>query len=711
MDEKFFVPLQYKQAKMEKIDFLTELDKEFETATRNIEQMEANGPEIFNHTLNDQQKLTINALRERDYFLNYSETGAGKTKAAIAASHELNAKHVLIFCPNSVMSTWKRQIMEANFVKSGNVAICSILKTFSEDDFTFEIFNYDKFNTDGRSNLLSKAIIDSKRYDLVVFDEVHRLKNKDSNTYKSIFRLTRILKELNPKIKFLGATATPITTSNADLQGIYEMLSGKCADELTDGNLVNKLINANKILETSGFGYFPKSKMKVYFNGINSDKLFANTKSDKVICKTDLANIDGSSIEEECILYRRDRCKIEDLHLGLKFNAYKHLIKKGTVIYTEYTYGDKILMDLKDLVEDTLHLSACIYSGDCKETDDGSHSIDEFVKGSKDVLIGTKSMCEGVDGLQKVSNRVILHTIPSVWSVMHQLIGRFDRQGSNFKRVDVFVPMVVFRLDGGKTVSFDEKRWQVAMFRKSKDDITKGGHLEEISEIEKKKMIDEVIEKLQGKYVMTEIARKDVEFEIGDFDTPEWIRKKSIISEFNRRGKTTNSRRFHNEITENPSEWFEYHKARRESMKSWGEIPYEYIATKIKNKNRIVADFGCGENLMKTFVPDNKVYSFDHVAIDDSVIACDMSHTPLKDESIDIAVFSLSLWGTNYEDYFKEAYRVLNYDGLMYIAEPTKSYDEKERLELMNKLKAYGFTPVGNIENRGKFFYITVMKK
>ena len=146
-------------------------------------------------------------------------------------------------------------------------------------------------------------------------------------------------------------------------------------------------------------------------------------------------------------------------------------------------------------------------------------------------------------------------------------------------------------------------------------------------------------------------------------------------------------------------------------MEKWGEIPYEYIASKIKNKNRVVADFGCGENLMKGLIPNNKVYSFDHVAIDNSVIACDMAHTPLKEETIDIAVFSLSLWGTNYEDYFKEAYRVLNYDGLMYIAEPTKSYDEKERLELMNMLKAYGFTPVGNIENRGKFFYITVMKK
>lgn len=114
---------------------------------------------------------------------------------------------------------------------------------------------------------------------------------------------------------------------------------------------------------------------------------------------------------------------------------------------------------------------------------------------------------------------------------------------------------------------------------------------------------------------------------------------------------------------------------------------------------------------MKNCIPHNKVYSFDHVAIDESVIACDMAHTPLEDESIDIAVFSLALWGSNYEDYFKEAYRLLNYDGLIYIAEPTKSYDETQRAELMEILKRNGFTPVGNIEVRGKFFYITVIKK
>ena len=698
--------------------FEEELNKRFEEQSRAIEEMEANGPEIFKHTLNDQQRLTIQTLKERDFFLNYSDTGAGKTKAAISSAFYLGAKHVLIFCPNSVKDTWKRQITEANFVDEKNVIVGGIFSEYDDNDFTFEIFNYDKFNNDGNGAKRVKNLLESKRYDLVVFDEVHRLKNKGSETYKQMFKLVQNLRKLNPNVKFLGATATPITTSNADLQGIYELLSGKQADELTIGSLANKLINANKILETSGFGYFPKSKMHVRYNGVDSEVLFATGSNGKGIFNTELANIDGTSIEEDCIRNRGNVSKIEDLHMHLKFNAYKHLIKRGTVIYTEYTYGDRILMDLKDLVEDTLHLSACIYSGDCKETDEGIHSIDEFVSGNKDVLIGTKSMCEGVDGLQKVSNRVILHTVPSVWSVMHQLIGRFDRQGSNFvdEGVDVFVPMVVFRLNNGSTTSFDKRRWKVAMFRKVKDDITKGGHLEEISLAEKEKMIDEVVDKLKNKYEMTEIARKDIEVDDSDLEITEaeWQRRESFISDFNRRGKATNSHRFHTEITANPEDWFEYHRLRHERMQTWNEVPYEYIASKIKNKNRVVADFGCGENLMRNCIPNNKVYAFDHVAIDDSVIACDMAHTPLEDESIDIAVFSLALWGSNYEDYFKEAYRLLNYDGLVYIAEPTKSYDENQRNELVDMLKRNGFTPVGEnngIESRGKFFYVTVIKK
>jgi Hypothetical methyltransferase len=35
----------------------------------------------------------------------------------------------------------------------------------------------------------------------------------------------------------------------------------------------------------------------------------------------------------------------------------------------------------------------------------------------------------------------------------------------------------------------------------------------------------------------------------------------------------------------------------------------------------------------------NRVYSFDHVAINDKVVACDMKKVPLADEALDVAIF------------------------------------------------------------------------
>ena len=43
----------------------------------------------------------------------------------------------------------------------------------------------------------------------------------------------------------------------------------------------------------------------------------------------------------------------------------------------------------------------------------------------------------------------------------------------------------------------------------------------------------------------------------------------------------------------------------------------------------------------------NKVHSFDLVAVNEMVTACDMANVPLQSENIDIAVFCLSLMGTN----------------------------------------------------------------
>lgn len=72
----------------------------------------------------------------------------------------------------------------------------------------------------------------------------------------------------------------------------------------------------------------------------------------------------------------------------------------------------------------------------------------------------------------------------------------------------------------------------------------------------------------------------------------------------------------------------------------------------------MIADFGCGEAELAKSVKQ-KVHSFDLVAANDSVTACDMAHVPLTNASVDVAVFCLSLMGTNLQDYIVEANRIL----------------------------------------------------
>lgn len=55
---------------------------------------------------------------------------------------------------------------------------------------------------------------------------------------------------------------------------------------------------------------------------------------------------------------------------------------------------------------------------------------------------------------------------------------------------------------------------------------------------------------------------------------------------------------------------------------------------------------GCGDAVLAQSIP-NKVHSFDLVAVNARVTACDMAHVPLKDGSVDIVIFCLSLMGIN----------------------------------------------------------------
>lgn len=88
-----------------------------------------------------------------------------------------------------------------------------------------------------------------------------------------------------------------------------------------------------------------------------------------------------------------------------------------------------------------------------------------------------------------------------------------------------------------------------------------------------------------------------------------------------------------------------------------------------------VADLGCGDaHLAASLFGDLKkfklkILSYDLAAPNPLVTQADIKNLPLKDGSVDIAVFCLALMGTNWIDFVEEAWRVLKWKGELWVAE------------------------------------------
>lgn len=184
---------------------------------------------------------------------------------------------------------------------------------------------------------------------------------------------------------------------------------------------------------------------------------------------------------------------------------------------------------------------------------------------------------------------------------------------------------------------------------------------------------------------LTRTAKKEISNEEIAKERKEKI--KSELSELHKKYKTMNSKNLHNEFNNNQKIWFEYHRIAEDNEKSFpdDEIPRNLIikeldAIKTKRK-KIVVDMGCGKaDISKRFKDDKRFQfiNFDHIACDETVIARDISNTELDSNSFDVAILSLAMWGSNCKDYIKEAYRILESGGWLYIIEPTKRWSEKE---------------------------------
>lgn len=154
--------------------------------------------------------------------LNYW-MGLGKSKIAVDLMVNWNCKKILVLCPTSVRAVWRREIekwsavkMNVIFLEKGSVKD-KVVQTIKEMRFS-DIPNVVVCNYESawREPLASWLI--GYGWDLVVCDEVHRLKGHDSEISKFAAKLYPASQ------RRLGLSGTPLAHSPLDVFGIFRFL-------------------------------------------------------------------------------------------------------------------------------------------------------------------------------------------------------------------------------------------------------------------------------------------------------------------------------------------------------------------------------------------------------------------------------------------------------------------------------------------------------
>ncbi|WBW71502.1 rRNA methyltransferase Rrp8 [Schizosaccharomyces osmophilus] len=144
-----------------------------------------------------------------------------------------------------------------------------------------------------------------------------------------------------------------------------------------------------------------------------------------------------------------------------------------------------------------------------------------------------------------------------------------------------------------------------------------------------------------------------------------------------------------------------YHAGFRHQIENWPENPVDvfirFLKERYDKKKRPVnvVDLGCGEaKIAATFEASKhiQVQSFDLVSANKFIVASDISNLPLEDGSVDIAIFCLSLMGTNWQSFLQEAHRVLKpQTGQLWVAEIKSRFSDKSGKVFAQELPKMGF--------------------
>ena len=631
------------------------------------------------------QKLAAVRLRSQQRMLNLSLTGTGKTIGGILSSRIIDAHLTIIICPLDTVPNWHGEIKHVFPDSRVTIKNFNPHWTDVEGGHHYILLNHEMFQQPS-TPVHIRQLLERYQIDFIIVDEIHRCKQRGDDPSKRrqmVLALITNAAEKNPDLHVLGMSATPVINNLKEGKSLVELVTGVERSDLSEKATLNNCMRLHQAFVTLGIRSRVKPKINIKRVTLPVDCTYL----------VDEIREEGTSI-----------LKMEQILTRARIPAILKELCPKTIIYTHYVEG--IVDQLKEAIESEGWTVGFHMGGD-------KSGRNSFIDGSIDILIASSAMATGVDGFQRVCDRLILNIPPWTSAELEQLEGRLNRQGQVHDTLTILMP-VTYGLDDGERWSWDEGRLARLQNKQTVADAAVDGVMPEgqlRSESQAFRDLRKWLERLKsGK--QKSVIRPKIFVPLPDVD-PSDVRRRNVqygdFSRMNARWSKSYSHTTYERLQGNPEEWMQYHTLYQEARKTWSVIPYEEAIRWLqKRSDLVVADFGCGEALIaKALIGKHTVHSFDFIAINDAVIECDMARVPLEDSCLDVAMFNLSLMGLNVADYIREASRTLKLDGQLWIYEVTSRI--KDLQGFVRGLETAGFRIIENTEV-WKFRYIRAIK-